>query len=53
MAREKKRKSYGIKRIEGKYICEECQAEVPIHQDCPTCKKHIDWDRVIEEYQLR
>jgi hypothetical protein len=22
---------------------------VPMHQDCPTCKAHIDWDRVMME----
>lgn len=48
-----KRKSYGVKRIEDKYVCEECQAEVPVHQECPTCKKHIEWDRVFEESKLR
>ena len=49
----KKRKSYGVKRIEDKYVCEECQHDVPIHQECPICKKHIDWDRVLEESKLR
>jgi hypothetical protein len=53
VAKEKKRRSYGIKKIEDKYICDECQQEIPIHQDCPTCQKHIDWDRVIEESKLR
>jgi hypothetical protein len=45
----KKRKSYGVKKIEDRYVCEECHAEVPIHQNCPTCKKHIDWGRVLGE----
>jgi primosomal protein N' len=49
----KKRKSYGVKKIEDKYVCEECQAEVPIRQACPVCKKEIDWDRVFEESKLR
>ena len=49
MPKESKRKSYGVKRVEDKYICEECQSEVPMHQACPTCNKHIEWDRIIEE----
>jgi len=50
MAKEKKRKSYGIKRIEDKYICEECQSEVPIRKPCPVCKKEIDWDQYLSEF---
>jgi primosomal protein N' len=46
---EKKRKSYGVKKVEEKYVCEECHAEVPIMQDCPDCKKEIDWERVFRE----
>lgn len=34
---------------DGKYHCEECHHEVPIKQDCPVCKKHIDWDRAFME----
>lgn len=49
MFKDKKRKSYGVKRVEDKYICEECHAEVPIKQGCPVCKKEIDWDRTLEE----
>jgi hypothetical protein len=29
-----------------KYYCAECHTELPIHQDCPTCHIHIDWNRV-------
>lgn len=47
----KKRKSYGVKKVEDKYICEECHSEVPIRQSCPVCKKEIDWARVFTETQ--
>ena len=30
-----------------KYFCAECNSELPIHQSCPTCHTHIDWDRVL------
>jgi hypothetical protein len=53
MVKEKKRKSYGIEKIEDKYICQECQAEVPVHQDCPACKKHVEWDRYFAEINSR
>lgn len=46
MAKEQKRKSYGIKKVEDKYICEECQSEVPIRKPCPTCKKEIDSNNI-------
>ena len=46
--KEKKQKSTVIK-VGEKYECAECHQELPIHQDCPTCKKHIDWDRVFIE----
>ena len=50
---EKKGKNYGVEKIGEKYICEDCQVEIPVHKSCPTCKKHIDWDRVLEESKLR
>ncbi len=40
---------HGVYETDGAYHCEECHYEVPIHQDCPNCKKHIDWDRVFLE----
>jgi len=49
MAKEQKRKSYGIKKIEDKYICEECQTEIPVMKPCPTCKKEIDWDKYLAQ----
>jgi hypothetical protein len=33
----------------GKYFCAECNAELPLHTDCPSCHAHIDWDRVMAE----
>jgi rubrerythrin len=45
---EKKQKGQVIK-VGEKYECAECHADIPIHQDCPICKKHIDWDRVFME----
>ena len=51
MAQEGKRKSYGVKRIEDRYVCEECRTEVPLKQACPNCKKEIDWARVLREIQ--
>jgi hypothetical protein len=32
-----------------KYFCAECNSELPVHQPCPTCHTHIDWDRVMME----
>jgi hypothetical protein len=38
-----------IYRKGGKYYCAECHSELPLHQNCPTCHLHIDWDRVLSE----
>jgi hypothetical protein len=32
-----------------RYYCAECHSELPIHQDCPTCHVHLDWDRIMME----
>ena len=37
----------GIYREGDKYYCAECRSELPIHQSCPTCHTHIDWDRAL------
>jgi rubrerythrin len=29
-----------------KYYCAECNSELPMHRDCPSCHAHIDWERV-------
>ena len=31
----------------GKYFCFECRTEVPFLQSCPSCKKKIDWTKVV------
>jgi rubrerythrin len=38
-----------IYREGGKYYCAECRTELPMHQSCPTCHAHVDWDRFISE----
>ena len=35
-----------------KYYCAECQSELPVHQSCPNCHSHIDWDRVRIENRI-
>jgi hypothetical protein len=30
-----------------RYYCAECNSELPIHQDCPSCHAHLDWDRIL------
>jgi hypothetical protein len=51
MAKKSKNSSHGVKKIGQKYVCEECQAEIPIRQECPNCKKEIDWERVLLEIE--
>ena len=46
---KKKGKNLGVTAVEDHYVCNECKIDVPLHQDCPNCKKHIDWDRVFAE----
>jgi primosomal protein N' len=48
MAKEKIRKSIGVKKVEDKYVCEECLTEIPVMQSCPNCKKEIDWERALQ-----
>jgi len=31
----------------GRYYCAECQSELPLHRDCPSCHAHIDWSRLM------
>jgi hypothetical protein len=47
MAKEEKKHKHEkpIKKCD-KYICPRCQAEVPMRQDCPTCKLDIDWSKI-------
>jgi len=30
----------------GKYYCPECRTEVPVKEDCPGCKKALDWHNI-------
>jgi hypothetical protein len=32
-----------------KYYCAECNVQLPVHQSCPTCHLHIDWDRALAD----
>ena len=48
-AEEEYRKGDKVYKKGEKYYCTECHSEVPIKQVCHTCKKEIDWDRVITE----
>ena len=51
MKRDGKREQdgHGVYETDGVYHCAECHYELPIHQDCPKCKAHIDWERVLRE----
>jgi len=33
-------------KVGDKFICPHCKAEVPMRQDCPTCKMVIDWTKI-------
>ncbi len=39
-------KSAQIFKQGNKYYCAECHSELPLHQDCPSCHAHVDWDRI-------
>jgi len=52
MAKEKKRQEGTDVYLENdKYICKECNTELPLRQPCPVCKKEVDWDRVFLEFR--
>jgi hypothetical protein len=38
-----------ILKMGDRYYCAECNSELPIHTDCPTCHAHIDWERALIE----
>lgn len=42
-------KELGVYREGDKYYCIECNSELPLKQNCPNCKKEINWDRVLME----
>jgi rubrerythrin len=47
MAKAKKKEIHGKPiRIGDKYICPHCGAEVPVKQDCPSCRLEIDWTKI-------
>ncbi len=49
MAKDKKKnegKHLPPVRIGDKYICPHCKAEVPVKQDCPSCRLEIDWTKI-------
>ena len=31
---------------DGRFYCYDCKTELPMRQDCPTCGKVIDWDKI-------
>jgi primosomal protein N' len=43
---KKKERHLPAIKVGDKYICPHCKAEVPMKQNCPTCKMDIDWSRV-------
>jgi hypothetical protein len=48
MAKDKGKKqenTCGVSEVGGKYVCAACHTEIPQDEDCPTCKRHVDWDR--------
>lgn len=44
-AKDKKKGKKPVEDGEG-YRCPHCGAQVPMHQDCPTCKLDIDWSKI-------
>ncbi len=54
------RKKYGSKEVRvnescgvtiknDKYYCTACGSELAVDQDCPECKRQVDWDRALVE----
>ncbi len=39
----------GIKCKNGKYYCADCGTEITVDHDCPTCRRHVDWERAMPE----
>jgi hypothetical protein len=33
-------------KVGDKYICPRCKAQVPVKQDCPSCRLEIDWPKI-------
>jgi len=36
---------YGVSEEDGRYFCTECHYEIPVGEDCPGCKRHVNWDK--------
>jgi Zn finger protein HypA/HybF involved in hydrogenase expression len=36
---------YGVSEENGRFYCTECHSEVPLDEDCPECKRHVNWDK--------
>jgi hypothetical protein len=43
----------GVTLSNGKYFCIDCGCELKVDQDCPECKRQVDWERAIIELHPR
>ncbi len=39
----------GVTLTNGKYYCTACGSELMVDQDCPECKRQVDWDRALTD----
>jgi hypothetical protein len=48
MAKEKKVKPLRAKplKLGERYVCPHCKADLPVKNDCPSCRTEIDWTKV-------
>jgi len=44
-----KEESCGVDINNDGYYCTACGSELVVDQDCPECKRQIDWDRALVE----
>jgi len=57
MVKDKKRREVTDVYVENdKYICTECNTELPLRQSCPVCKKEVDreayfWSFTIKQFR--
>jgi hypothetical protein len=40
---------WGVTFKGGRYYCTGCGSELVVDQDCPECKRQVDWDRALTE----
>ena len=56
MAKDKDREkenTCGVSEVDGKYYCTDCSSEIPADQDCPQCKRKVNWDEFnIESHRI-